>query len=87
MRLFWSKKFGQSNNFHCVLKLFPRNYSETLINNIQSSEKIPNRIALEKEETRFFLAKICSQYDIKIELIEQLQVIPEVRAELLKGNF
>jgi len=61
--------------------------TETLINSIQSSEKIPNRIAVEKEETRFFLAKICSQLDIKLELVEQLQMIPEVRAELLNGNF
>jgi len=42
---------------------------------------------VEKEETRFFLAKICSQLDIKLELVEQLQMIPEVRAELLKGNL
>ncbi|MFO7953108.1 MAG: SEC-C metal-binding domain-containing protein [Bacillota bacterium] len=69
------------------LKAEANEITETLINSIQSSEKIPNRIVAEKEETRFFLDKICSQLDIKLELVDQLQMIPEARAELLKGNF
>jgi hypothetical protein len=55
---------------------------DCLLDLIESGEKLPARLLVEKNETYLYLEEICKQLKLKLQKVDRLKVMPEIRADM-----